>query len=658
MSAVFPVELTERPQWVQWVLAQRNGSKPTKVPVTLDGDDASSTDPSTWCAYSEVEDVFEDPDWSIGGAGFVFTADDEYHGADLDNVRDPETGEIVPEAQAIIDTYRAAGAYIEVSVSGTGVHIISRGQLPEGGRKRANAFGKGTGLEVYDKGRYFTMSGDPLGEVPAVIGDGQEALDSLLTTYLPVREVEVSEREPIDPREDGFVLRISRMHPFFRRLHDQGFEEGDDCSSLDHAYFCRIFKFTDDFEQAERIYRASKIARPKFDAARGTETYGQRTMRKAHEEARLKAAEAVASEFEVEEDEEIIAEVVQERSSWLPKSIVGLPSLPEPNRLGFVYEHTAQLWSGATESLKTWGGLCASVEIIRDGGCVVWIRFSGESSGGELYERLLALGLTDEQIDRDFLFVEPEKPIWDEFKHIRDVILERNPEQIFIDATIGALSLHGWRTNDADDIQKFIDEVVSPLRRVADTGTITLDHVVKDAESRSIYAAGSERKVSGSDVHLGFEIIPGKRFGRGLTGQAKISNHKDRPAHLSKPIVGTLTLISDLATGKVEYDVRVGETGEKQTFRPTIYMERVSLYLEENPGSSKNAIEENVEGKATYVRKAIDILVAEGFVERENSARGYRLTVTKPYREEEGGGDVFLHPSTIERLRAIEEGSK
>ena len=72
------------------------------------------------------------------------------------------------------------------------------------------------------------------------------------------------------------------------------------------------------------------------------------------------------------------------------------------------------------------------------------------------------------------------------------------------------------------------------------------------------------------------------------------------------------------------------ETG----FRYTVYMERVSHYLEIRGEQTKNAIESDVRGKAEHIRAALVTLEAEGFVTRRDGPHGSSLFVsTKPYRD-------------------------
>jgi hypothetical protein len=81
---------------------------------------------------------------------------------DLDHCRDPATGEIDPWAEAII--HQAAGCYVEITVSGTGLRVIGTGAGAEThtnykieGQDRAR-------IEIYRGAvRYITISGLQIG---------------------------------------------------------------------------------------------------------------------------------------------------------------------------------------------------------------------------------------------------------------------------------------------------------------------------------------------------------------------------------------------------------------------------------------------------------------------------------------------------------------
>jgi putative DNA primase/helicase len=145
-----PEELTERPQWVCWRREIRDG-KPTKVPYTPGRERrASSTDLLTWRTFEEALAAYERGEPLYDGIGFVFCSADPFVGVDLDDCRDPESGEVAPWAQNIID--RVQEGYVEISPSSEGVHIIVEGSVRDGGMRKGK-------VEMYGRGRFFTITG-------------------------------------------------------------------------------------------------------------------------------------------------------------------------------------------------------------------------------------------------------------------------------------------------------------------------------------------------------------------------------------------------------------------------------------------------------------------------------------------------------------------
>jgi putative DNA primase/helicase len=137
-----PEELKVRPQWVVWKAV---GDKPDKVPFSArTARKASSTDLMTWSTFEEALKAYENGE--CAGLGFVFSTGDPYTGIDLDNCVD-ENGEIAGWACEIA---RYFDSYTELSATGTGLHIIVRGDVPN--RRRGD-------IEVYSSKRFFTVSG-------------------------------------------------------------------------------------------------------------------------------------------------------------------------------------------------------------------------------------------------------------------------------------------------------------------------------------------------------------------------------------------------------------------------------------------------------------------------------------------------------------------
>ena len=160
-------ELAHRPQWVAWEHEPRS-VRTTKVPYSpRRGCCADVTDPSQWATHEEARRFQLEN--GLAGVGFVFCADDPYAGVDLDHCRDPQTGELEPSAERII---RQLDSYTEVSPSGTGVKIWVRARLP-GDRNRTGH------IEIYDRARFFTVTGQHLPGTPTTIEDRQAQLDDL-----------------------------------------------------------------------------------------------------------------------------------------------------------------------------------------------------------------------------------------------------------------------------------------------------------------------------------------------------------------------------------------------------------------------------------------------------------------------------------------------
>jgi len=162
------LDIRDLRQWLCWRLEEREGEL-TKMPYSpLTGKKGDSTDPQTWASFSTA--VSARREHGYDGIGFVFTPEDDLCGVDLDKCLDSETGEIESWAWKIIEEL---DSYTEISPSGTGVHILVRGELPAG-RNRKGRF------EAYDRSRYFTVTGKHLAGTPRTIERRQEELGGVV----------------------------------------------------------------------------------------------------------------------------------------------------------------------------------------------------------------------------------------------------------------------------------------------------------------------------------------------------------------------------------------------------------------------------------------------------------------------------------------------
>jgi P4 family phage/plasmid primase-like protien len=162
-----PIELKRTPRWVLWRLIEK-GDTWAKVPAQTNGLAASSTNPETWTDFISVQDAYESNPAKFAGIGFVFTADDNLVGIDLDDCYDPTVGFTNAAMQQLATTIEG---YMEISPSGTGVKIFTRAD------HFASHADHNIGFEAYATGRYFTVTGHHLsGSVPAVAQDLQDVI--------------------------------------------------------------------------------------------------------------------------------------------------------------------------------------------------------------------------------------------------------------------------------------------------------------------------------------------------------------------------------------------------------------------------------------------------------------------------------------------------
>ncbi|WP_406324142.1 bifunctional DNA primase/polymerase [Streptomyces niveus] len=160
-KTALPTELTTRDRWVR--------RSAEKVPLTVAGMAASSTDPRTWSDYESARKSTHGV-----GTGFVLSDADDVVCIDLDHCLNTLTGRLAPWAAAIV---RDAGTtYVEVSPSGDGLHIWGRADVRQGRRIRRP---DGTAVEIYGTGRYIAMTGRRHGNAPSLLGDVSRVIRAL-----------------------------------------------------------------------------------------------------------------------------------------------------------------------------------------------------------------------------------------------------------------------------------------------------------------------------------------------------------------------------------------------------------------------------------------------------------------------------------------------
>lgn len=263
-----------------------------------------------------------------------------------------------------------------------------------------------------------------------------------------------------------------------------------------------------------------------------------------------------------------------ERSSWEPIELRGLAPSGRitPEIGGLLYRGGRHGFSGESESGKTTVAYALALEEIRAGGRVLIHDY--EMGEYVARDRFRDMGATDEELDA-VIFVRPDtRPNSTELKEL----LIDDPTLMIIDAAAGAYSVLGLDDGKRLDVETFGRTLIRPFSEASVT-SIVIDHVTKAKDGRGRYAIGSERKLGGLDVHLGFEALRPLR--RGANALVHVITHKDRFGYLTRPRAAEVELRSDPETHRIGWTFRPAlEATESNEWKPTALMEKISRFLE------------------------------------------------------------------------------
>jgi hypothetical protein len=190
-----PDDLREYDQWILWRRERSNGRE-AKVPYSVNGHRASSTNPNDRTEFTKALDAWRHDPQRYAGLGFVFSGDDPFVGLDLDDCLDVN-GRLKPWAQGIIE--RFSDTYIEISPSGQGLKIWAKGNLP---RSVAGVRVGDGQIEMYDRARYFTVTGRRFNSAPLEVEHHQA---DLLLLYERLTKTKHESRWPLQPLEGGRI---------------------------------------------------------------------------------------------------------------------------------------------------------------------------------------------------------------------------------------------------------------------------------------------------------------------------------------------------------------------------------------------------------------------------------------------------------------------
>ncbi|MGH9249432.1 MAG: AAA family ATPase [Acidimicrobiales bacterium] len=297
--------------------------------------------------------------------------------------------------------------------------------------------------------------------------------------------------------------------------------------------------------------------------------------------------------------------------------------MPRSDGACLVYAAAVHSLSGEPGSGKTWIALHAAVTELAAGNHVAFVDFEDRAS--RVIGRLLALGATPDQIRDLFIYIRPHKALDNAGRtHLEHAVSQAT--LAILDGVTEAMTLHGLDLSANPDIATFY--AMLP-RWIADHGpaVILIDHVVKDVDRQGRWSIGGQHKLAGLDG-VAYIVKSVEPFGRGKRGTARVVIAKDRPGFVEEVALGRTAAEFHLDATNPDILMAVLDppeampTDDHGDMRPTYLMGRVAHFLTLSQGSGRKAIEEAVRGKRAYVKRAIDCLIQEGYIELEDGPRG------------------------------------
>jgi len=279
-NPTFPQELAALPNWLCWRSERDDKShRNTKVPYNPHtGYKALPTDPATWGTLEQA--LLARGKYLFTGIGFVFTGEFGIIGIDIDNcLQDGQPNEVATDILA-----KLPPTYIEISPSGSGLHIFLRGRLSSDGKKNSK-----TGVEMYGDARYFTMIGNHWRDCADEIAHDSGTLEMIHSTYIKPKVQAKSKKKAtnqgLSTLTDDRLLEMacaakdgSSFDLLWRGDWQSKYKSQ---SEADFALCCKLaFWSNRDDGQMNRIFRQSGLMRPKWNTRHysGGATYGEATV--------------------------------------------------------------------------------------------------------------------------------------------------------------------------------------------------------------------------------------------------------------------------------------------------------------------------------------------------------------------------------------------
>ena len=346
------------------------------------------------------------------------------------------------------------------------------------------------------------------------------------------------------------------------------------------------------------------------------------------------------------------------RPSWTPEDLTAVldgsseplePTLlPRTDGHCLLYAGKVHSIHGETESGKSLVLQAEVARLLMLGERVVIIDY--ESTAATVVGRLLQMGVPPGMIRSGLAYIRPERsPLDPAEAESWHALLDQPTALVILDGVTEALSTMGRSTNDNDEVTDWVRRVPRQMAQRTGAAVVLVDHVTKSTEGRGRFAIGAQAKLATLDgASYSLEVV--EPLGRGMRGTLRLWVGKDREGAV-RPHCGRFkpgdrtqlaaTIVVDSTAGPITMEVQPPEDlvgDDRKPFRPTHLMEQLSRALEGSAEAlSTNALvkgSDYVEGKGQWKRAALDLLVAEGYVNRTPGSNNSALhTSAKAYRE-------------------------
>lgn len=299
----------------------------------------------------------------------------------------------------------------------------------------------------------------------------------------------------------------------------------------------------------------------------------------------------------------------------------------EPEMLveGLIAKGVHHIVYGTKESAKTWLCLGAAIQVMAQGGKVLWI---DEEMGSQAFaERLHSIQVPVEMVEEHLTFSEfasfdttlPHRALWNA------LLQEVEPALVVIDAHTEVLASADLNENYGTDIAKWHMSYMAPALALGAT-TVVIDHTGHGDQTRAV---GSRHKGAQSKVEL---LVTRKRaLDRETVGLIEVQRTKNTiaaaiPEKQAFELGGTPFRL-ERVTGEIG-----GTSDEVQVQRRIL---EVLAGRDDRP--TKTTLVEVVGGNKAETGRQVKVLEERGLITYEKHGLAHHYTITPTGREQVSG---------------------